>query len=76
VEREPVSTPLISVVLTTYNRSKLLPRAIDSVLKGSYSNFELIVIDDASPDDTEQVVTRIGDPRVRYVRQLENRATT
>jgi glycosyltransferase involved in cell wall biosynthesis len=73
VEREPVSTPLISVVLTTYNRSKLLPRAIDSVLKGSYSNFELIVIDDASPDDTEQVVTRIGDPRVRYVRQLENR---
>lgn len=64
--------PLISVVLTTYNRSHLLTRAINSVLQGSYSNFELIIIDDASSDKTPEVVGRQHDRRIQYVRMAEN----
>lgn len=67
-----MSTPLVSVILATYNRSNLLPRAIDSVLRGTYANIELIVVDDASPDRTPEVVSRFKDSRIRYVRMPEN----
>jgi len=72
VERPPVSTPLVSVILTTYNRSNLLPRAIDSVLAGTYANIELIIVDDASQDRTPEAVSRFKDLRVQYVRMPEN----
>ena len=42
------TNPLISVVITTYNRPNLLKRSIDSVLKQTYKNIELIIIDDSS----------------------------
>jgi glycosyltransferase involved in cell wall biosynthesis len=64
--------PLISIILTTYNRCRLLPRAIDSVVGGSYDNFELIVVDDASSDGTEELASKLRDPRIRYLRQPEN----
>lgn len=67
------STPLISVVLTTYNRQNLLPRAVDSVLKGTYQNFELLIIDDASTDDTLEVVGSFKDSRIKYHRMESNR---
>ena len=67
-----MTDPLISVVLTTYNRCHLLPRAIHSVLSGSYANFELIIMDDASTDETSQVVAQLRDYRIRYVRLPEN----
>jgi len=67
-----VSEPLISVILTTYNRSTLLPRAIDSVLNGTYDNLELIIIDDASQDGTPDLVSHLTDPRIRYLRLAEN----
>ncbi|MGA7612240.1 MAG: glycosyltransferase, partial [Xanthobacteraceae bacterium] len=47
-----VTSPAISVVLTTYNRAALLPRAIASVLAQADAEFELIVVDDASTDRT------------------------
>lgn len=64
--------PLVSVVLPTYNRAHTLPRAIRSVLSQSYGNFELIVVDDASKDDTAAVVGAIDDPRIRYERLPKN----
>ncbi len=64
--------PLISVVLPTYNRAHLLPRAIDSVLTQTYRNLELIVADDASTDHTAEVVKAIPDTRVRYLRCPRN----
>lgn len=64
--------PLVSVVLTTYNRSHLLPRAINSVLTGTYDQFELLVMDDASSDDTPEVVAKFTDERIKYVRIPEN----
>ncbi|MGH8528228.1 MAG: glycosyltransferase family 2 protein [Nevskiales bacterium] len=65
-------TPLISVILPTYNRAHLLPRAIGSVLAQSYRNLELIVADDASTDRTAEVVNAIRDARVRYLRCPRN----
>lgn len=49
--------PLISIYIPTHNRSVLLQRAINSVLKQSYKNIEIIVVDDGSSDDTQQVLT-------------------
>jgi len=61
-------TPLVSVIIPTYNRAKLLPRAIDSVLNQTYKNFELIIIDDKSKDETLKVIKRYAksDKRIKY----------
>jgi len=65
--------PVVSVILPTYNRAYILSRAIQSVLNQTYSNFELIVIDDASTDNTERVVLGFKDSRIRYIRHEENK---
>ncbi len=61
----------VSVVMATWNRSFIIGRAIESVLAQQYRNFELIVVDDGSTDDTEKVVrTYAGrDSRVRYIQE-------
>jgi glycosyltransferase involved in cell wall biosynthesis len=64
--------PLVSVILPTYNREKLLRRAIQSVLDQTYRNIELIVVDDGSTDGTGAVVTALNDPRIRYIRLEKN----
>ena len=63
---------LVTVVLPTYNRARTLPRAIASVLNQDYRNLELLVVDDASSDDTAAVVAAIADPRIRYIRLPKN----
>jgi glycosyltransferase involved in cell wall biosynthesis len=62
-----MSTPAVSVILPSYNRARLLPRAIASVLGQSFGNFELLIVDDGSTDDTRSVVASHGDPRVRLL---------
>lgn len=59
---------LISVVIPTHNRSLMLNRAIESVLKQTYSNLEIIIVDDASTDDTERLVLQYEDPRISYIK--------
>ena len=58
---------LVSVIIPTYNRASTLPRAIKSVLNQDYENLELIVVDDASTDETAEVLSRIDDPRMRVI---------
>ncbi|MCR8726836.1 glycosyltransferase family 2 protein [Frigidibacter sp. ROC022] len=60
--------PAVSVVLPTFNRLRSLPAAMRSVLDQSYRDLELIVVDDASTEDVETVVTGFNDPRVHYLR--------
>ena len=60
---------MVSVIIPSYNRAHTLRRSIDSVLAQTYSNLEVIIVDDGSTDDTETVVRAIPDPRVRYIRQ-------
>src|SRR5690348_15907921 len=67
-----MSASLVSIVLPTYKRMDVLPHAIRSVLAQSYADFELIIVDDNSPDGTERVVASFTDPRIRYVRNDEN----
>ena len=64
--------PLVSIILPTYNRSKSLARAIESVLDQSYNNFELVIIDDGSRDNTLSLVSKYQDPRIKIIKNKEN----
>jgi len=64
---------LVSVIIPTYNRAHLVGRAIQSVLAQTFTQFEILVIDDCSNDDTERVVSEISDDRITYIRHTENR---
>lgn len=55
------SRPLVSVIIPTYNRSDLVCEAVDNVLKQTYTNIEIIVVDDGSTDDTQSNLKRFGD---------------
>lgn len=57
---------MISVVIPTYNRAQTLERAIGTVLQQTYKDIECIVIDDASTDDTQEVLLNCRDPRLKY----------
>jgi GalNAc5-diNAcBac-PP-undecaprenol beta-1,3-glucosyltransferase len=65
--------PTISVVIPTYKRATLVPRAINSVLQQTYQDFEIIVVDDCSPDNTQDAVMAISDRRIRYLRHDINK---
>jgi hypothetical protein len=67
-----MDSPRVSILIATYNRSALLPRAIKSVLKQDFEDFEIIVIDDCSTDDTPQVMAGFTDPRIRCIRNDVN----
>ena len=60
-------TPKVSVIIPTYNGAEFLGETIQSVLRQTYANFELLVVDDASPDNTAEVVAQFNDPRIKYL---------
>jgi glycosyltransferase involved in cell wall biosynthesis len=68
-DRTPIpQQPLVSVCVATYNRARLLTeRCIPSVLSQTYPNFELIVVGDGCSDETEQLMAKIDDPRLKFV---------
>src|SRR6478672_2666674 len=59
----------VSVIMPVYNGAAFVSRAIDSVLRQTVRDLELIVVDDGSTDDTREVVTAITDSRLRYIHQ-------
>lgn len=60
---------MFSIVIPTFNRSKFIGGAIKSVLAQTYGNWELIVVDDGSTDNTKEVVLSFNDSRIRYIYQ-------
>ena len=70
--RSSTTKPTYSIILPTHNRARMLCRAISSVLRQTYSDYELIVVDDASIDDTGDVIAAYHDPRLHYIRLHHN----
>ena len=70
---DTMKEPTVSIIIPTYNRCQMVGRAINSVIQQTYTNFECIVVDDASTDDTKQVVTSINDSRIIYLRNETNK---
>ncbi len=66
------NSPLVSIVVPTFNRAKWLPISIGSVIAQSYSNWELIVWDDGSIDDTKDVVYSFNDRRIHYFEDINH----
>lgn len=62
-----MSTPLVSVLMPVYNTAPYLREAVDSILAQTLSDFELIILDDCSPDNAQEILDRYSDPRIiRY----------
>ena len=67
-----MTNPKITVIVSTFNRCKLLKKTIESVLKQTMTDFELLIVDDDSIDDTEKVVKSFNDERINYVKLESN----
>ncbi len=70
-----VFAPPLTVALLTYNRRHYLQEAIEAILRQSYRDFELLVLDNCSTDGTAEYVLSLADPRIRYVRNAPNNCT-
>lgn len=73
---QSLGQPLVSVIIPTYKRASIIPRTIQSVLDQTYKNLEILIVDDASPDNTEDVVQSLGDSRIRYIRHSTNQGAS
>jgi glycosyltransferase involved in cell wall biosynthesis len=65
-------TPAVSVCIPTYNGERFIALAVESVLKQSFTDFELVIVDDASTDGTVARVEQFNDPRIRLIRNASN----
>lgn len=63
---------LVSIIMPSYNTARFLRETVASVLAQTYENWELIIVDDASTDKTDDVVAGYSDPRIRYLKNGKN----
>lgn len=66
------SYPTVSVIIPTYNRASLIEKPIKSILAQTFQDFEIVVVDDCSTDNTEEVVKAFNDRRINYFRHQKN----
>lgn len=63
---------LVSIIMPSYNTGKYISESIDSVVNQTYSNWELIIVDDCSVDDTDEIVSAYNDSRIKYLKNATN----
>lgn len=63
---------LVSIIMPSWNTGRFISESIDSVLAQTYKNWELIIVDDCSTDNTDEVVSAYQDPRIRYFKNEQN----
>ena len=69
VSDDMTQVPLVSVVIPTYNSAQYLPETIESILSQSWQDFEIIIVDDGSTDNTQEVVGAFNSNKIRYIGQ-------
>ena len=72
-EDTAIRDPRVSVIIPTYNRADLLPRAVNSVLSQTFTDHEIIIVDDCSSDNTQEMIATLPDPRINPIRHDQNR---
>jgi glycosyltransferase involved in cell wall biosynthesis len=70
---EAQASPRVSVVVTAYNSAATIRRTIESIQAQTMNDFEIVIVDDASKDDTVGVIESVGEPRLRVIRNARNR---
>jgi glycosyltransferase involved in cell wall biosynthesis len=68
-----METPLFSVVIPAYNQAEYLPATVQSILNQTFDSFEILIVNDASPDNTSEVVRQMTDPRIRLLIHEQNK---
>ncbi len=68
-----MTQPLVSILMPLYNGERYVRQAIQSIVKQTYTNWELLVLNDGSTDNSEQIVREFTDERIRYVQNAENK---
>ncbi len=66
------TSPLVSILMLTYNRANFIREAVESVVNQTYKNWELIIIDDGSNDDTSKIIADLQDERIKYIHHKNN----
>lgn len=64
---------LVSVIMPSCNTGRFIEESIQSVINQTYKNWELLIVDDCSTDDTDEVVKRFNDNRIKYIKNEKNR---
>lgn len=68
--------PLVTVHICTYNRANTIKKALDSVISQTYKNLQILIVDDASSDNTEEIVRKYSDDRIEYYKNESNLGIT
>lgn len=63
---------LVSIIMPSYNTGGYIKKSVESVLAQTYENWELIIVDDCSTDNTDEVLAQLSDPRIRYLKNEKN----
>ena len=63
---------LFSIVIPTYNRAPLIFKTIESIFNQTYTNYEIIIVDDGSTDNTEEIISKINNPKIKYYKIINS----